>query len=384
MEKLNVYLVPGFGGSDLGVLSNGDKLWWDFSIAAARGLGGMRLAADGTSPGAPDGVPIGVDPAGQFPWGQIGTLLRSQLDSEKWSVAIAAFDWRKDLLVTAETLASSIRSHSSSAYPATIVGHSAGGLVAVAAYASLVSTGHGDYVRRIVSICTPFQGSYAPVLWLNGTSGSVRQLADLANMVTWIPVIRPLEWSADFLNALALTWPSFYQLFPFLGGTEAVSDPYRGELFNATNYPAFIRPDQTWLTQAKDEFQAVFRGPNTFPPPWVMTCVVSSGIPTAFALSSARVPLVLSQLSLTSEGDGVVTRGSQLRQPSLVVDISSDHSSAPLGLTNSGVLADLIRDPRAAPSPAPPAMSVQPPITQNATEPPNAEEVSGLVCVGGG
>lgn len=380
----NIYLIPGFLASDMGILATNQAIWWNVNVAALQGIGAMRLAADGVSPGAPDGQQMGVVAVGQNPWPGIQSTLFTQLDPATWSIRVGPYDWRLDLNAAATSLASSIRRTSTAAEPATIVGHSAGGLVAVLAWSQLVASGDTAKVRRIISICSPFQGSYGPLQWLLGVSGSVQQLLAMG---TWGPGLLPTlhaKWALDFLNALALTWPSFYELYPALGGSEAVGDPNRALLYTAGNYRSPTAPDQHWLDFSRNTFQAQLRDPNTFPPDWVMTCVSADGLATPFMLNSSSVPLKLGNLGVTSDGDGVVTAGSAERSPALVVSVTGAHASVPLAITTSGLLAALILDPRGPVTPPPPNVVVLPALPATTTDAPASEYISGLVCIGGG
>jgi pimeloyl-ACP methyl ester carboxylesterase len=380
----SIYLIPGFLASDLGILATGQVLWWDVNLAAVLGIGGMRLAPNGVDPGPPDGFPIGVDPHGQSPWPGIKTILGLQLDPATWRIAIGPYDWRKDLKTAATSLAANIRANSTAAEPATIVGHSAGGIVAVLAWAQLNASGDTAKVRRIISICTPFQGSYGPLQWLLGISPSIQQLLALSQ---WGPGAAPtfaFHWSLSFLNELALTWPAFYELYPALGGTEAQTDPARAFLYQASNYGAPTSPSQTWLDFVRLSFQPGLAGPDTFPPDWVMTCVVASGLATPFMLNSRAVPLQLAALGVTSDGDSVVTVGSQTRSPALIYSVTGNHASVPLAITTSGLLAKLILDPRGPVTPPSPSVVVLPALPDTVTDAPESDYISGLVCIGGG
>lgn len=379
----NVYLIPGFMASNMGILATGKVLWWDTNFAALTGLGAMRLAANGIDPGFPDGLQMGVDPVGQDPWPEIFTQLKSQLDPAVWSLAVGPYDWRKKVNIAAASLAQSIRDHSTIAEPATIVAHSMGGLVAMTAWARLVLQGGSEKVRRIITLCTPFQGTYQPIMWLAGLDPSIQQLIVLANLNT-PPPFPPLGfWTLEFLNKLALSWPAFYQVFPSLIGSEAANDPNRHLLYTAANYAAISRPSQAWLDDVKNFFQPQMADAITKPPSWIATYVYGTGLYTVNRLGSSTNPLKLNSFSATLQGDGTVTAESASRGPGLVVQVTGDHSSVPLALARNGLLAALILDPRREPDPEPPPIVVKRPLPINVTPPPDSNAEDGLVCVGG-
>lgn len=380
----SVYLIPGFMASDLFDLSSLDVVWWDTTWALLHGLQGFSLSPDGVTPLPPNGLRLGAVSVGQNPWPNMLSLLQQQLDPAEWQIAVGPYDWRLFLGVAADQLATNIISHSTPAEPATIVGHSAGGLVACLAWQRLVIAGKQNLCRRIISICSPFQGSYAPQQFAFGQSASVQQLLALAS-VPATQFSAPLgSWALAFLNAVALTWPCFYELMPSLLGAEAATDPNRALLYDAGNYDVGAAVSQNWLNHATGVFQPAMQAPDTFPPDYVMTCVVASGLNTSRALSSTTLPIALSSLSANNDGDATVTAGSQLRTPSLKVSVVGSHQSVPLAITTSGLLAQLITDPRGPLTPPPPAIVVANPLPFNTTDPPEAEPYNPVACIGGG
>jgi pimeloyl-ACP methyl ester carboxylesterase len=378
-----VILLPGFLASDLGILATGEKLWWDPSVYTVLGIGAMRLGPDGRTPGPPDGQLMGVDTVPQVPWPLIQLGLVYQLDQTEWSIRVTPWDWRRDINDAAIDAAAQIRASIDPAEPVTLVGHSAGGLLAMLIWSLLVATGDQNKVRRIITICTPFQGSYGPITWLNGTGASVAQLLAVSAYPGFIVANPAINWSLNFLNALFLSWPCTYELFPSLIGSEAAADPNRPLLYQRANYPAYAQPSQPWLTFAQNQWQPQIAANLTFPPSWVATYVYGTGIDTAYQLETDKIPLDLTKLKLTNSGDGVVTSASATRSPGAVVGVIGGHSSVPLAITISGQLAKLITDPRGPPDPPPDPIVVKPPVAQNVTDPPQSDYVTGLSCLSG-
>lgn len=384
MGAKRVYLIPGFGASDLGVLATGEKLWWDIAISPSNGLGKMKLASNGIDPDPIIGAQMGVDLVPQSPWGGILGLLTLQLGTEDWAPEVTVYDWRLDVLRTAGQLAQNIVARNSPELPATLVAHSMGGFVAALAWAKLAEQGKTNYVRRIIAIGTPWQGSYMPVLWLVGALGMVQELTAVYSLVSVLPNVNPLVWELAYLNMLALSWPAFYALFPFYEGSQALADPNRRLLYNAANYPASIRPDQHWLDYSRNTVQpAVTAAVNTIPP-WVLTTVAGTGIGTPTQLRLATVPLVLTALPDVGDGDQIVAADNALQAISARVEVPGSHSNLPLGLTVTGKLADLIRDDRPAPTPPPRLETVREAIPYLVSDPPESEPQSPILCIGGG
>jgi pimeloyl-ACP methyl ester carboxylesterase len=379
----NVYLFPGIFASDLGVFPTGPIIWWDPSVMMVLSLGKMRLAPNGSSPGPPDGVQMAVDTVPQSPWNSIKAALVDQLDIAEWNLAVGPYDWRLDISSNASSLATNIRNHSTPAEPATIVGHSMGGLVGILAYSLLKAAGQDNLVRRIITICSPFLGSYAPIQWLAGVSPSIEQLLNLANAAALNPFIQPGTLTLGYINGVALTWPGFYDVLPALTGDEANHDPNRILLYTAANYPLASRPSQAWLDQVKTTFQPLLQAPTAFPPSWVMTCVYGEGIDTAVALTSNKTPLNLNSLATTSQGDGIVTSESAQRSPGLNIGVVGSHSSIPLAMALDGSLAKLILDPRGPLDPPPPNIPFAGTKAMLVTDPPASDPCDGTTCIGG-
>lgn len=379
-----VYLIPGFLASNLAIRETGQQIWWEPTIASALGLGAMRLAPNGIDPGAPDGKPMALTLPAQDPWPAIKGQLDFQLDPSKWTVEVDSYDWRRDLLTTAENFATLVRSSSTAENPGTLVGHSAGGLVALLVWASLVKSGETALIRRIITICSPIQGSYEPINWLTGTLPGVQQLLALFPLVSRAALPVPVYWTLDYLNALVLTWPAFYELYPGLLGFDATVDINRPSLYVPGNYPPRIRPSPAWLTYARTVFQPALFDSSAFPPDYVLTCVASMGLVTAFELLSTDSPLDLTNLGTTPFGDGIVNTTSQIRAPGKVVRVTGGHASVPIGLAVNGVLADLIRDPRGPLSPPPLPLIVDKPLPIDVTDPPQSAEWNGYCAIGGG
>jgi pimeloyl-ACP methyl ester carboxylesterase len=382
--KKNVYLIPGFLTSRMGMLSVGNILWWNVDQLSTFGIDPLRLAADGTSPGQPGGTVMGVEATPPPPWDAVQAQLVNQLDPDLWKVRTGPYDWRLNVLAAAADLAGVIIGQDSPEVPCTIVGHSMGGLVAMMAWKILNTSGFSANVRRIITLGTPFQGSYYTISWLSGANLSIQQQLGLA-LLSGFPIrLHPPDFSLENLNSIALTWPGFYQLYPALIGSDSGDDPNRQFLYNATNYPANATPAQAWLDYARNQWQADIQGAGATPPTWVATYVFGSGIQTPNSLGSNIAPLQLNLLGSTMNGDGVVTTLSAVRSEGYTVEVSAEHNSMPLALAQSGDLVKLILDPRGPPDPTPPPLVIGTAFSENVTAPPELDYVSTLQCLQGG
>lgn len=363
----NCYVLGGLGESGLSksTLAN-DTVWIDLGVLMLGQLGLMRLAPDGTSPGPPDGValqPLGViGPYCGFPT----AILAAQLLPHGYRTAGWAWDWRQTVYAAGVRLAATIRSEVTTDDPCAIVAHSAGGLVARAAWTELGLTGQQGLVRRIVTLGTPHWGSYTVVSYWQGSNVSIDWLVyanqQLGSSVYghapdfWGYVSRP----RGFYQLLGLTWPSYYDLLPTLGAPDATADPNRALLYQAANWPEDFRPQQAWLDWSRDHTGPWLRSAASKPPAHVLTCVSGVNTTVASALTSAEGFAEGGGLGQYVAGDNAVTRDSAELATGVIWRYGIDHENLLPTLANSGDLRDLVLEVRApGPAPSPEASPAQ-------------------------
>lgn len=363
------YVLGGFAESSLsrdtiGLL----PVWVDVPTLVLGGFGALRLAANGVDPGPPDGAQLyasrALGPYVQFPAIQLGL----QLLSHGVTVRIAWYDWRKSHWTAGRTLANSIRANDTGADPCSIVGHSAGGLVARAAWSELGTTGEQGLVRRIITLGTPHQGSYEPVATFAGQSNLLRQVYDLNHQIGgWLGAAGDLvgyrRWTVADLVALTCTWPALYELMPLLDVPAAVSDPNRSAIYDASNWPSELPVSQDWLSWSRNQFGPWLRSPTSKPPPHVLTCVSGRSGSTYSRLADPNSLGQITGLAADESGDGIVTLSSAELETGAVYRVTCDHPSLLPDLVNSGELRDLVLEVR-EPTPTPP-----PPVVQTAILP---------------
>lgn len=384
MPAKQVFVFPGFMDSNMGILSTGEVVWWDNAVSTIIGIGAMRLAPDGVSPGPPDGQQLGVDLNSRWPWPSVvGELQRTLAPFGDWTVKVVTYDWRLKIETTATTLANAIIAGASPDNPVSLVGHSMGGLVCVLAYAILASQAKQNLVRRIVTLCSPFQGSYLTTAFLAGETHPAVQLLGIGGLNAFSPLVIPALWTLEFINGVVATWPAFYELMPSLLGAEAASDPNRKLLYTAANYPGTVHLSQTWLDYAKNTWQPLVFGDSFTPPPYVLSCVSGVNLATPNAYGSDAVPIQFAQLQTTTSGDGVVTAASAYRAAGKQVTIAGYHTNIPLAMAYDGSLAALIADPRGPLSPPPPPLMIENPALINTNDPPIGGPLDPTQCVGG-
>jgi pimeloyl-ACP methyl ester carboxylesterase len=382
-NRYTVFFLPGFTASDLGVIATGQKIWWEPNVISLLDMGVMRLADDGVTPAPPNGQQLGVFTLGQTPWPQVLLEVRQGLDPILWDLKLAVYDWRLLIETQATQLANGIAATTDPAFPATLVGHSMGGLVAIATYVNLFFMGKQNLIRRIITLGTPFQGSYYAVQMMAGTHPSVEQLLKVFTYGQWNPAVPIGHWTIDFIAGVFATWPALYELLPSLQGPDALLDPNRPLLYNAANWPSYAPMKQKWLDYAKNTWQNTLFSVGAFPPAAVLTCVAGTGLKTAQNLIGADVPLKIKNIGSTFLGDGTVTVVSAIREPCLSYLVTCDHSSLPLGVARTGELAALILDPRVPPAPPVEIVNVSKAKLQNVTDPPESDPVDCQTCIGG-
>jgi len=353
-----VYFLPGFAGSELFQVAEKPPLvWLDYAQIALGSIRKLRLSADGTTPAPPYGVGL-VPGLPLFEYfGAAVTALRAQLAPHGIALRPIGFDWRKSADANAAALASRILADGGAAAPATIVGYSAGCLVARRAYWYLAQQGAAAACRRVVLIGGPNYGSYSmPLLWA-GSSDTLSQLLLLSNLLPGIFLLPGYIGSPNSLSpseciSIVQTWPAAYELLPALGAPDAASDPQRAALYSGT-WPADRTPSPAWIEYVTSVWQPWLISAAAVPPPAVLTCVGGQGVITPFGVRDAAAIGRPAGYGSTEAGDGRVTLGESLLPGSEQVTLNSSHADMYEALIYSGQLLALILDPREPPAPAP-------------------------------
>jgi hypothetical protein len=355
------YVLGGIGESGLSTSSAPEgTVWIDLTVLMLGQVGKLRLAADGISPGAPDGVALqplgGIGPYCGYPT----AILAVQLLGRGYSTMVFAWDWRKSVYAAGELLAARIRAEVTADDPCSLVGHSAGGLVCRAAWTELGLTGEHVLIRRIITLGTPHWGSYAAVRYWQGNSTSIDWLL-YANLTLGGPTfgLAPdlfgyVARARVYYQVLAESWPSMYDLLPVIGAPDAAADPNRALLYDAANWPAAARPQQAWLDHSRDVTGPWLRSAASMPPPEVLTCVSGNTTTLPSAIVSANGFRAGDGLGLEVAADNAVTRDSAELAGSVVWRYGIDHENLLPDLANSGDLAGYVtavREPGPAPTP---------------------------------
>jgi hypothetical protein len=353
------YMVPGFLGSQLSRGQDGSGLLWvNFADLVLGNVGQLRLAADGVSPGPPDGVQLYPQlPLPDYYFPAIA-LLGQQLGPAGYVIHTYPQDFRLDDRIVAPSLAARIVAEVDPADPCTLIGHSDGGVICRLAWRQLVSQGKSGLVRRIITLGTPHWGSYSPVRAWSLDSDLVYQIwaLSLGSVPFWLnnPVQLALHtWTPTQIARLTATWPGFYYLLPSLLAPDAPEDPHRSAVFNVP-WPTDVGLSPHWMSDAVATYQPLLADPSTIPPPWILTCVAGTGFATVARLSNPAALGTSNGYVADADGDGSVTRSSALLAGSAQVLVQSAHADLPFVAAASGQLAQWITAIRNPPAPAPP------------------------------
>ena len=191
-----VLILPGIMGSKLGGALHGPArrsqvLWFDpLQIAAG------RLTALALPPGGPrQGQRAVCKPMGVLLFSY--ARLKLQLRLAGCEASFHGYDWRLGLPQLGAALAASIVAQRR---PVVLVAHSMGGLVARTAAGILPKR----WIRRLILLGTPNQGSFAPVQALRGTYPFVRQISTLDRRHT----------AEELAQQVFCTFPGLYHMLP--------------------------------------------------------------------------------------------------------------------------------------------------------------------------
>lgn len=355
-----IILVPGWSATQLYSDKSLTRLVWPDWSAVIRGeLAAMELAHDGVSPLPPLGrVLYPGDPIPAY-WDVVRDTLRADPRFAGWDVSYHGYDWRMDSVHNAPALVNAILGAESGPGTVSIVAHSYGGLLARRAWSMLLEQGKDDVVRRIVTLGTPHWGTYLPVVIFSLVSEWGQQLGYAISVVGGNALltlatgrIGPRDPRA--LAQLAASWPSVYELGPSLLAPDADIDPHRAEIYRLRVWTSGVNPSRHWMDVAVREYQPFFAGSSSVPPSWVLTTVGAQGYLTADLIVRPEALGSVEALAETDLADSVVTISSALISDSARVLMACAHSDMPATCATTGMLADLIADPRAAPAPPPP------------------------------
>lgn len=325
-----VLLVPGFAGNELrnpdlfGI--RGARVWVSPVNLFLGGWERMRLNPSGSGP-AP-GVFLSLRPGGALR--EFYNAPADYLRARGQNPVDAVIDWRYRLSQNAVELVRQIRELSGLGQ-VSIMAHSRGGLVTAFALNLLADAGELDRVRNVVTLGTPWAGSYLPVLYLAG--GDRLNRAVSAGLAARLGRSWPLDYRSTPQELFA-SWPASYELLPDPAAAAANGDPLAAQLYDPASWAA------TGATVNADRL-AEARGlwPERRPMPagvrWL--AVVGDGYGTAGPVASLDNLADPASVPDDLDGDGIVPLWSATRGTRETVTLQLDHRALCTDQTSLGV-----------------------------------------------
>jgi hypothetical protein len=352
------FFVPGIAGTELFYQTGfPQQAWVSYTTMLTGQMTDLGLATDGVSPSPFGGKALVI--GGPLPdyYGSTISVLQAQLSPLGWQVVPWGYDFRLSLLSTGALLAAAVQATATPQSPCVIVAASGGGLVARVAYSILVAAGQGNLLQRLITLGTPHQGSYAAVQLFTGESSVLFGIAVLGFLSSLVaPFEAPLEpYSAtsvaDLVKVIA-TWPAYYQIMPFLGSVDNVTDPNRPKLYTANNWQG-VQLSQNWLNLASETFDPLMAQPSSLPPAWQLTTFAGSNLSTADTLLNPSKLGTIYAYGSVLQGDGAVTVASAIVPASWQYVLAAAHNDIPFAAAQSGVLASEVTAIRGPTTPVP-------------------------------
>lgn len=374
MARTICWVVPGCFGSELYHVTPGGGQappWWQVPFGDGtgwsrppenrrivwideEGLLGFDNRAVLRVPGPGFGR-IEAGPAIHAYYGGLVNRIRRDAPAD-WEVIPWGYDWRLSLLDAGARLVDAIKQYTDAPGGHRILGHSAGGLVARAAWLQLAAAGGSNPITRIVTLGTPHHGCYSvPYAWterditlrevaLQTALGQVRPpvLVAVAGVVGTAQGL--VDDQVRRILELMVTFPGFYDLLPDPAGTDDPDDAHRSITYSASTWRVCLGvPLQAELNRAQGVQGLMYRisRPGAIPPANVLTCVAGTGFSTPQRIVpaddrhiDARVPPLsplgrrqrLPTWSSTTLGDERITVNSALEPASRQILLTARHS----------------------------------------------------------
>lgn len=315
-------IFPGLAGNELRFLLPGTDtyvtIWLSIGKLVFGGWELLRLAPDGLSPPVFGAPPL----EGGYAIDHIYPILQAHMRREGFTLWDARVDWRLPLTANVESV---VRQVESILLPEPIhfIAHSRGGFVAAAVAARMVAMGRRHRIGRVVSMGTPWGGSYEPIGYFAGwaeTITTIRRVALFAGS--------PLGqlFSLRQLQQVCASWPGLYEMLPSPALAQQAGDPRVPLLYDPATWSASaIEIAPPHLAAALTRWQA-----PQYPPagiPWLH--VLGSGYVTRGPLVARPVVGSPACCALDFEGDGIVPEWSARAAGGAVVEVPVDHQNLP-------------------------------------------------------
>jgi pimeloyl-ACP methyl ester carboxylesterase len=241
-----LYFIPGYLGSQLAQGGKKAPIWVD-TIRTPLEHDKLRLNAEGTGPYNPDIADCTVRAVLPGYYDYCMEAMSALAKSRGDTFVAWPYDFRKDLLSTAEDLALDILKRCSIGNPARLVGHSTGGVLAILANQYLFNLGSIAAIYRVVTLGSPIWGCFAPVATFLLQRDEIRQA------LAWVNQNVPVNLTGAALLALNIaakefaydmgSWPGLYCLLPNPLAPTGTHDPSASLILD----PAFYQEIAPWV-----------------------------------------------------------------------------------------------------------------------------------------
>lgn len=325
--------VPGFLGSDLHLgntsLGEFNKIW--LGIPTFLGGGYRLMDLDGFFP-LPNGIPLQV---GSALWAIYGDFLE-WLGRKFERVRVVPWDWRFSAADAVPAVAQALREELSAGNAVVILGHSAGGRVAALAANTLFPNERVN-LQWVVTVGTPWRGSWRGVEALIGRAESVHQGAALA-AAGQFSIARYERFK---IQKVLSSFQGLYELFPTSQIQAELSPPGAPDCWNPGSYDGIFQPVNAGKLAAGHAYAEA----NTVPDPSLpLINIIGVGVSTPGPFTPGD-DFADSNLDYSLDGDGVVAvQSSRFVGPArvIILEVPGEHGRLCSAEGTLGALAALI------------------------------------------
>lgn len=336
-----VMIITGFGGNDLIAappLIPRFRVWIDYAVLLAQGWRLLGLATDGQSPQLPFAPPLIAGGALSLYY----QVMCNYLQSQGWYPYPVDIDWRMTQATNAQKVADYLDFFGDQG-DVKIICHSRGGLVLRRALKLLEGHGSLQSISRIVGLGVPHQGAVEAAKLLNGTSSTKLLLYRLLELG---PALIAGGYPRGALNQIIGTWPAGYELLPSPSSTWLPIDQalacYDASRWDRGGFPI----SSAWLAAGETAWSALAPSPPAID--WID--VVGYGVETATSFGSVSAVPFTNRVTISTDGDGIVTEGSARQLGRRVLRTPTAHGQMPFdgrllaavdNVLRSGLISDV-------------------------------------------
>ncbi len=291
MARTVVWIVPGFGGSELLSLTFGPGgthsqtlVWLFLNTGTLDAIQRLRI------PEIPEGsviVPRETLELFGYGYGNLIRSLRQALPAD-WYVRPDPYDFRRSIQDLGAELAARIVVAGEQPGGHRIVAHSQGAMVAISAYRHLVEQGKQGWVWQLITMGGIIQGTYSGARTfceMEDTPGLIAAVG-----TTFSP--RPFA-EDDYYRETYLTvgsWPAVYQMLPDPLLADDGADEHRAAVYDPATFQNTWVPIQNGLlTAARDQWWPWYRAALAMVPASVAISICGTGERTPWRITGPEL-----------------------------------------------------------------------------------------------